>query len=991
MRTCKLFRVASVLAALAGMAGTQVITCTIYGVVTDPSGAAVPAARVTAASEQTGATFVTQTDSLGEFTLTSLPPGRYTLHIEAAGFKAARQIGLELSSGARVRAAFTLEVGEVTTAIEVSAAAPLVNAVNAEQRSNIELAQVSELPTVRRDWTGLLLLNTGIALTSGMVSLNGLPPASFRITVDGTDSASDTEQPSLSMYQEFNFIKAVSLEAVEEVNVAKGIASAEIANTMSGNVNINTKRGTNELHGSLFELNQTENLNARNQFLADKPAVTYNQFGGSLGGPIVRNKLFAFGVYEGYRLRGFQALQGNVPTPEFKQRAVAAVPAYKPLMDLFPNPTAAYAPGAVAAQYIGSGSEKGRDNHLTVRSDYYVSSSTILTARYTRGRPFREIPRVAAPNFRIWTGTTEVGTLNVTHSRARWTAETRFGVNFNDVNRLDNQYTLGIPGVGGGIPFSTSGETFFKHGTNHSIEQVVGITLGRHSLRLGGIYTWLWGGRENIETPVVQYANVNDFLANLPNRVQVTFGVRSYRITTANFGFFFQDDFKVSRRLVLNLGLRWDHFRVPREREGRLFNRDEPFGFGPYRPPDRIWNAEWDNFSPRLGFAWSLDNESRTVLRAGAGMFQNPRPLFGGPVDIAQNALDEPFRVIYSGADVQRYPDLLRYPVINSRVLPIAKGPAALLGGTAINPNWGYPFSYQWTLSIQRQLAPKTVVEAAYVGTRGIALMMVRSMNPPDRFTGIRPVDGFATFRYRDSSEQTNFHSLQTTLRQRMTANLTFNINYTWSRNMSYTDQADLRLPGSVQDIWNVRADYGPANIDVRQRFVLDYIYELPLAGLSGSGTASRLLLRGWQVAGVFSAQTGSPLNITQPSGLDSSRPDYVGGQVIRSDARQTLQYLNPAAFAQVPLSSVARLPVRPGNLGRNALFGPGFWNLDLTLAKGVRLTESWQVQLRGELLNAFNHTAVGGVNTNITQGTFGRITSTRGARVVQMGARLTF
>jgi len=960
-------------------------------VVTDPTGASVPAARVTATSEETGAAFTTQSDSLGEFTLTSLPPGRYTLRIEASGFKAARQTGLELSSGARVRASFTLEVGDVATAIEVSAAPPLVNAVNAEQRSNIELPQVRELPTVRRDWTNLLLLHPGIAMTSGMVSLNGLPAASFRVTVDGTDSASDTEQPSLSMYQEFNFIKAVSLEAVEEVNVAKGIASAEIANTMSGNVNINTKRGTNELHGSLFELNQTENLNARSQFLTAKPAVTYNQFGGSLGGPIVRNKLFAFGVYEGYRLRGFQALQGNVPTPEFKQRAVAAVPAYKQLMGVFPNPTVPYAPGAVAAQFIGSGSEKARDNHLTVRSDYYVSSNTILTARYTRGRPFREIPRVVAANFRTWAGTSEIGSLNVTHSRARWTSETRFGVNFNDVNRLDNLYALGIPGVGGGIPFSTAGETFFKHGTNHSIEEVIGITVGRHSLRWGGIYTWLWGGRENIETPVVQYANVDDFLANLPNRVQVTFGVRSYRITTANFGFFLQDDFKVSRRLVLNLGLRWDHFRVPREREGRLFNRDEPFGFGPYLPPDRIWKAEWDNFSPRLGFAWSLDNESRTVLRAGAGMFQNPRPLFGGPVDTVQNALDEPFRVIYSGADVQRYPDLLRYPVINSRVLPIAKGPSALLGGTAINPNWGYPFSYQWTLSLQRQLAPKTVVEASYVGTRGIALMMVRSMNPPDRFTGVRPVDGFATFRYRDSSEQSNFHSLQMSLRQRMTANLTFNVNYTWSRIMSYTDQADLRLPGSVQDIWNVRADYGPAEIDIRQRFTLDSIYELPLARLGGSGTASRLLLRGWQLAGVFSARTGSPLNITQPSGLDSSRPDYLGGQVIRPDAYQTLQYLNPAAFAQVPLSPVARLPVRPGNVGRNAVYGPGFWNLDLTLAKGLQITESAQVQLRGELLNAFNHTAMAGVNTNITQGTFGRFTSTRGARAVQIGARLTF
>jgi hypothetical protein len=970
----------------------QVITSTVYGVVTDPTGAAVVGAKVTATSEDSGAVATATTDGLGEFTLTSLQAGRYTLQIEAQGFKAAKQSGLELSSGARIRANFQLEVGSVATAVEVTAATPLVNTVNAEQRSNIETQQVRELPTARRDWTGLLRLNTGVTVTGGTVSLNGLAPASFRITVDGTDSASDTELPSLSMYQDFNFIKGVSLEAVEEVNVAKGIASAEIANTMSGNVNINTKRGTNEYHGSLFMLNQTENLNARNQFLTTKPALVYNQFGGSAGGPIVRNKLFAFGVYEGYRLRGFQTLQGNVPTPEFKQQAVAAVPAYKPLMDLFPNPTVAYAPGAVAAQYFGAGSEKGQDNHAIVRGDYHVTSNTIINARYTRGRPFREIPRVAAPNFRVWTGTNEIGSLNVTHSRARWTSETRFGVNFNNVNRLDNLYTLGIPGVSGGIPFSVGGETFFKEGTNYTLEEVIGTTIGRHSLRAGGIYGWLWGGRENIEAPDVGYANAADFLANNPNRVQVTFGVRSYRITSRSVGFFIQDDFKVSRKLVLNLGIRWDYYKVPRERDGRLFNRDEPFGFGKYLPSDSVWKADYNNFSPRIGFAYSVDNESKTVVRGGFGMFQNPRPLFGGPVDIVQNALDEPFRVVYSGADVVRYPEILRYPVVNSKVLPIAKGPSALLGGTAINPNWGYPFSYQWTLSVQRQLLRNTAVEAAYVGTRGLGLMMVRTMNPPDRITGIRPVEGFATFRYRDGSEHTNFHSLQTSVRQRMTANLSFNVNYTWSRNMSYSGDADLLLPASPQDIWNVRADYGPSNIDTRHRFIVDYVYELPLMKLTSSHSAgARMLLRGWQFSGVFTAQTGSPFSVTQPSGLDSSRADYVGGNAILDDANATLQYLNRNAFAQVPLSPVARLPIRPGNAGRNALYGPGFWNIDMTLAKGIDITEKMRMQIRAELLNAFNHTAMSGINSNITQAAFGRFTSTRGARLVQIGARFTF
>ena len=216
---CKKLLALLMLGATAGaVVCAQVITSTIYGVITDPSGAAVVGARITASEEQTGAAFSTQSDALGEFTLTSLQAGRYRLQIEAPGFKTARQTGLELSSGARIRVNFTLELGEVATAIEVSAATPLVNAVNAEQRSNLEIRQVRELPTARRDWTGLLMLNTGLMVTEGSVSLNGLPAASLRITVDGTDSASDTERPSLSMYQDFNFVKGVSLRTFPRIS-----------------------------------------------------------------------------------------------------------------------------------------------------------------------------------------------------------------------------------------------------------------------------------------------------------------------------------------------------------------------------------------------------------------------------------------------------------------------------------------------------------------------------------------------------------------------------------------------------------------------------------------------------------------------------------------------------------------------------------------------------------------------------------------------------
>lgn len=974
-------------------ASAQVITSTIYGSVTDPSGAGIPGAKVTVNSTRTGASATATTDPSGEFTLSSLQAGAYSVQIDAEGFKSVRQAAVELASGARTRLAFTLELGTVATAIEVSGAAPLINSINAEQRTNLDTAQVRELPTQRRSWLGLLNLDTGVTTTGGRVAMNGLPPSSFRITVDGTDASSDSEQPSVTMSGNFNFIQGVSLEAVEEVNVAKGIASAEIANTMSGNVNVNTKRGTNEVHGSLFFLNDVENTNARNQFLAARPPVVYNQFGGSLGGPVIRNKFFLFGVYEGYQLRGFQQLNGNVPTPEFRALATAAVPAYGQLFDLFPVPTNPYAPGAVTGFFQGAGSEIARDNHAVVRGDYHLGSNTILSARYTRSRPFRQIPRVVLANFRDWDGKTEVGSFNVTHSRATWVSETRFGFNYNFSRRIDNIYTLGVAGIGGAIGFSTDGEDILRDGSNWSLEQVFGKTIGRHSLRFGGIYGRLRVTRENIETPSVRYANINDFLANQPNFVQVTFGVDDFAILAANYGFFIQDDFRVSRRLMLNLGVRYDYYTVPRERDGRFFNRDAPFGAGPFRDPESIYLADRNNFSPRIGFAYTADSDGKTVIRGGFGMFHSPLPIFGSSIDNVQNAADEPFRSQFSAADVARFGDVLRYPVVNDRVLPLVKGQPGLGGGTVVDPGLRNPFSYQWTLGIQRQLANNLVLETAYVGNRGVNGMMVREWNRPDRVTGIRPNPNLTTFRYRDSAESSNYNSWQTSLRKRFSHSFSANLNYTWARLMSYTGDADLLLPSTVQDVDNINADYGPANLDVRHRMVVDFLYELPFGRLAAASNsrAGRLLLRGWQINGIMTAQSGSPLNLSDPTGLGSSRPDYIGGQVYTGTGRENLQYMNRAAFANVPLNSVSRLPVRPGNVGRNALYGPGWFDLGATLAKSLEFTESLRLQFRVEMFNALNQTYFSGIQSNINQANFGRFTSTRGARVVQLGARLTF
>jgi TonB-dependent receptor-like protein len=478
-------------------------------------------------------------------------------------------------------------------------------------------------------------------------------------------------------------------------------------------------------------------------------------------------------------------------------------------------------------------------------------------------------------------------------------------------------------------------------------------------------------------------------LADIAGQAQVTWGVNPFSMHQWQNGYFIQDDFKVRSNLVLNLGVRYDYFSVPNERDDRLFNRSEPFGFGPLRPADSIYDADYNNFSPRFGFAWTVGSSAKTVIRGGFGMFINPHTLFGGPVETVRNAIDEPTRFIFSRDDVIRLG--LKYPITNAGTLQYAKNPNAPWSGTSINTDFPNPYSLQWTLSVQRELTNTMAFETAFVGNRGVKLNMVRDENLVDRQTGLRN-PAFGTFRYYDTSESSHYSAWQTSLRKRFSQDLSFNVHYTWARSISFQD-GDLLLPDQrVQDINNLNLDRGPSPFDINHRFVSDFLYELPFARLADASTrGKKLLLAGWQFAGIYSAESGFPLNVLDPSGYSNARVDYVGGNTLLNDASRPLQYLNRAAFARPPISSVSGVPSRPGTLGRNALRGPGLWNIDLALSKTLAFTERVNLQIRTDMINAFNHTNFLGIQTGITTSNFGAFTSTRGARLVQFNARLTF
>ncbi|MDQ1471004.1 MAG: hypothetical protein QOJ99_2484, partial [Bryobacterales bacterium] len=282
----------------AGITQGQVTTATLYGIVTDPTGAMVPGASVVIRNEDTSASYRKVSDASGEFGFEFLPVGTYTLRIEGAGFKARETTGIILTAGQQARQTHQLELGGVTETVKVEGSAALLNTVSAEQQQSIDSATVRELPLARRDFSGLLKLGTGVSAGGGQLRMNGVGEAGTNFSVDGTSSSGNTEGRNYSTYGNSGYIQVMSLEGIAEVQTVKGVAPAEYGDALGGQVNLITKSGTNSWHGSMFENFQAEDLNARNQLLSTKAPLTFNQYGASAGGPIRKDKIFIFGDYE---------------------------------------------------------------------------------------------------------------------------------------------------------------------------------------------------------------------------------------------------------------------------------------------------------------------------------------------------------------------------------------------------------------------------------------------------------------------------------------------------------------------------------------------------------------------------------------------------------------------------------------------------------------------------------------------------------------------
>lgn len=1016
---------------LAPVVFPQANTATFYGVVTDPSGGTVAGATVTLTNEHTRLTLRTTTADTGDFVFSFVPVGVYTLRIQMTGFKVYTGTGINLSAGQRVMQNFTLELGDVTETVTVEGAAPLVNTVSAEQLHAFERTDLTQLPLRNRNFTRVLILTAGAVPSTGSaegVNLNGIGTNGTQWSLDGTNASGNTGANSPGVYQAPNLVDVMSIEAIQEVSVVKGVIPAEYENAIGGQVNLISKSGTNQWHGSLFENHRNRALNARFQRLDTKAPLTFNQFGGSLGGPIVRDKIFILGAYEGYREVEGQFVQGNVPTESLRSQLLRAVPEYRLSLDAFPLPNQPTSPTARVGLFSAAKRAVRDDDHVDAKGDLMLTPLSRLAVTFNHGTPFRSIPRIFLEDDRAWINSLNRLSISHTLSNPGWVSETRFGYtratqvrtdgffSRKDPNNPDEPFTgaRSLPRLSTGLGFSgPEGEANRSGGPLYSVSQKFARPMGRHFLKFGGNFSYLSGTRNNPEIPSFFYPDLDSLLNNSPRSVTVTFGNGDFSMRTYEFGGFFQDDFRMTPKLTFNMGLRYDFYSNFRSvgkagtpasglHNPSFLSMDGRFTVGPFRPVDKPFDHDPVNLGPRFGLAYNPDGRGKTALRGGFGLLftHNTAEIGWFATAIAPNI---PSRQEFGPASIARFN--VRYPTFNADFLRFVQQLAQEAGPMPRNVFQMFhtklhaPYSMQFTFDIQRQLTEGLMFSTGFVRTRGVKLILFRAANRVDRVTGLRPNPNLSQPVFTDNSQSLTYHAWQSTLKGRIGRNLSLDVSYTWSKGLSngggdfgawFTGENSNALN---QEFFDLRADRGPTAFDLTHFFSAGLVYSLPEAR-QVSNQAVRHVLGGWQLSGIFRANTGLPVTVVQSSSRPGDRTDFVGGgPVILSDYRRTLQYLNPAVFRLIPLSSASGAPIRPGNVGRNSIREPGLWNLDFSFGKSfpVPIGEAGRLQVRADWFNGFNHTNLSGLRTNLNDRFFGQLLSTRGARVIQIAASINF
>jgi len=1002
------------------------VSASLTGLVTDPSGAPVPGAEVTAKSAETGAERDAVTDGAGRYQVLALAVGEYEVRVKKAGFQERIRTGIHLAVGQEASVDLRLQVGEVRESVAVTEEAPMVSATTRDISGLVGEQQVKELPLNGRSYDELLTLNPGIVnftweKTGGIGVSNSTTGNNFAVSgnrpqqnmfllngVEYTGAAENNMQPGGTSQQ------LLGVDAVREFNVLRDSYSAEFGKRPGGQVIIVTQSGSNQLHGSAFEFLRNNALDAPNFFdQGAAPPFQRNQFGGSLGGPIQKDKTFVFGNYEGFRQDLHQTSAAFVPDAKSRAAAVASV---QPLLNLWPAPAAGAPDFNGIAEVFSSPLQTIREDFGTVRIDHIFSQKDSLGAIYTidDGRDLTATP-LDPYSTDLVTLREQVLSLEETHvfsssllntarvgfSRAGYfyTGEPTPGTPAASVPGFLVGHPVGAVVVGGsaasnpqaqvGLAGSNNGSDLTIARNLFTYEDRATLTRGRQQLSLGA---WFQRFQSNETIALSQFGQAT--FTSLQTFLQGTAATFLYdpAPTEMNwrslFGAWYAEDvIRLSPKLTVSLGFRDEFSTGWNEAHGRA--ADYTFTNGVISTQPRVGGSLFTQNNatflpqPRIGVAWS-PLRNKTVVRAAFGMYNDLQDALGYRTD--QNA---PFNPTYS---------LAALPVSKLPIDPTAGVPAAakLVPG-GVQPDLETPTLISYSLRVEQQLTPNTALTVGYVGSHGYhEIVGVDANEPipticpaspcpavfPASFpaplagspvpagtyyipAGAPKANPSATlantwtwFSRGDSS----YNSLQVDVRRRFSQGLVVRGVYTWSKALddgdSLNQTAAGNAPGLVSNPFNLRADKGLATFDVRNVGVINALYTLPFgrgqALANGWDGWMNGLVSGWSVASVVTLQDGFPFT-----------PQLSYNPSNNGDTRNPVRpFVNPDFTGKVILGSPSQWfnpqaflqpPANSGfygNLGRDTLIGPGLATWDFSVLKDTQIRERLSLQFRAEIFN---------------------------------------
>ncbi len=1009
---------------LSSVTSAQTFRGTILGTVTDPNGALVARAKVIVTNVNTGLERSTTTDDAGNYTVAELPIGPYKVRVEQSGFVASEvsNVNVEVASERRVDVKLSIGVTELQVTVATN--------VQVELTSNtlggtITTKAAEDLPINGRDFTKFLVTVPGAtgdpsgATDSpgsfGLFSANGNRGRANNYLLDGTDMNDGYRNlPAINEAGVFGTPATIlPIEAISEAAILSNF-EAEYGRNAGAIVNIVTKSGTNDFHGSLFEFFRNNKFDARNFFNPEpdpQTAFRNNQFGGALGGPIKHNQTFFYFAYEGQRER--VGLNSTARVPDPSEIAAAGGPTNPVIARLlarnpWPAPNRPLNPDDISAPNVFVTTRASNDvDSLIAKIDHLFNNDNQLTGRYFFGTSDQSFPlAILAGNILPGYNTTTPTTVHlVSLSYLKILSPTklnelRFGYNRFDEGFFpeDNEFDPRSIGLNTGITNERDfGLPQIRIQDERGIANI-GATLSVPRARVDSNFhlidnfSWkltkhdLKFGYEFRRTTVDQFfdagyrgrldfASLEDFLSGTLSGGRAARG-NSNRYTFQNsHAGYVQDTFRWSPQLTLNLGLRWDYFGVIDEKNDLLSNFNPTEGLvqvGSAGLP-RLYDRDWNNFSPRLGVAWNVHGNGKTVVRAGWGLFYdafsqdffagqlpfntfNPGPAFNpvGPAPVLFSFSTEP--VIENGVPI--FTDFLDSDVF------------------AVDANLRTPYVQNYNLNIQRELFKNGVLEVGYVGSHGTKLFRYRDINQPlnPSVSSARPFDNgpFApsggTFFYVNQLETTaisNYNALQTTFSVRNRRGFSTQVNYTWSHSIDNASDGQDYVANATQpdNSHCTKCEKANSNFDNRHRFVVTASYALP-----NFLESHPRLGKGWQVNTILTIRTGNPFHLTlfddyNNTGEFFPRPDVIGDPYAGTSAPDN--FINLSAF-KVPCtldpagdgSAGSCIPGtwHFGSLGRNALRGPGYHNVDFSIFKDTDITEKLRLQLRAEIFNIFNH-----------------------------------